>query len=243
MCQFSEVMMSHNLSKILDALESEALGHDGFNKKAREVEMHVNIAKKHTFDYHDLTNCCLIAPPSMADSRFKNALVYIARHDHNGALGLIINQPLSVSFAEILDDLEIQIPLPLWAMDTEINIQKNQTILYGGPLRPEVGFVLHTGKPDWHSSVAVTNNVCLTTSKDIIEAIASNQDLPNVEICLGYASWEKYQLETEMTNGDWLITHADNRLLFDLPHEQRWEAAADKVGINFDWWVDYIGSA
>lgn len=196
----------------------------------------------------NLTNYCLIAPRNMPDERFSETVIYIARHDDMGALGLVINQPMDVPLAEILHDLDIEISpslnTPKNKALSEIERSKPRgTVLYGGPLRPEVGFVLHTGQPSWHSSVAVTENICLTTSKDILEAIARDEGVSNYQVCLGHASWHKDQLEDELARGDWYVVGADTSLLFGLPHQDRWRAAALKAGIDFDWLVDNIGHA
>lgn len=192
----------------------------------------------------NLTNYCLVAPPSMPDDRFSETVIYIARHDDMGALGLVINQPMDVPLAEILHDLDIEISHSRKRPLSELKDAKPRgTVLYGGPLRPEVGFVLHTGQPSWHSSVAVTENICLTTSKDILEAIARDEGVSNYQVCLGHASWHKDQLESELKRGDWYVVDADVSLLFGLPHQDRWRAAALKAGIDFDWLVDDVGHA
>ncbi|MEC8057306.1 MAG: YqgE/AlgH family protein, partial [Pseudomonadota bacterium] len=108
-----------------------------------------------------LTHRCLIAPPEMADDFFANTVIYLARHDEEGAQGLIINRPSGIQVKELLNDLDI---------DAD-HVQPHE-VLQGGPLRPEAGFVLHTGQPTWHSSIAVGENLCITTSKDILDAIA-----------------------------------------------------------------------
>lgn len=99
-----------------------------------------------------------------ADDFFANTVIYVARHDEDGAQGIVINRPSNLQIRELLNDLEI---------DAD-NVQPH-AVLQGGPLRPEAGFVLHTGQPTWHSSIAVGENVCITTSKDILDAIAHNE--------------------------------------------------------------------
>ena len=116
-------------------------------------------------------------------------------------------------------------------------------VLQGGPLRPEAGFVLHTGQPTWHSSIAVGENVCITTSKDILDAIAHNEGVGRYQIALGYASWGKNQLEEEMARGDWLICDSDMDLIFNLPYGDRWDAAYKKIGVDRTWFASEIGHA
>lgn len=178
------------------------------------------------------THRCLIAPPDMDDDFFAKTVVYLARHDEDGAQGIIINRPSGLQIKELLNDLDI-------AAD-HVNPHE---VLQGGPLRPEAGFVLHTGQPVWHSSIAVGENLCITTSKDILDAIAHNQGVGRYQIALGYASWSKNQLEDEIARGDWLICDSDMDLIFNLPYGDRLIAAYRKIGVNPIWLSNEIGHA
>ena len=179
-----------------------------------------------------LTHRCLIAQPHMDDDSFANTLIYIARHDANGAQGIVLNRPSEIQIKELLNDLEI-----------DADHVHPHAVLQGGPMRPEAGFVLHTGQPTWYSSVAVGENVCITTSKDILDAIAHNEGVDNYQVALGYASWSKDQLEQEIARGDWLICESDMDLIFNLPYDLRWDAAYRKIGVDRSWFVDEIGHA
>jgi hypothetical protein len=105
------------------------------------------------------------------------------------------------------------------------------------------GFVLHTGQPTWHSSIAVGENICITTSKDILDAIAHNEGVGRYQIALGYASWTKNQLEDELARGDWLVCDADMDLIFNIPYDDRWDAAYKKLGLDRTWLSSEIGHA
>ena len=179
-----------------------------------------------------LSHRCLIAPPDLADDFFANTVIYLARHDEDGAQGIIINRPSGIQVKELLNDLEIEAD----------NVHPHE-VLQGGPLRPEAGFVIHTGQPTWHSSIAVGENLCITTSKDILDAIAHNEGVGRYQIALGYASWTKNQLEDEITRGDWLICDSDMDLVFNLPYSDRWDAAYRKIGIDRTWLSSEIGHA
>ncbi len=183
-----------------------------------------------------LTHRCLIAPrdagASDRDDFFAEAVIYIARHDAEGAMGLLLNRPSSVGIDELLSDLQIV-----------SDLVNPHAVLQGGPLRPEVGFVMHTGQPVWHSSIAVSENVCITTSKDILEAIAHNEGVDNYQIMLGFASWSAGQLEDEIKRGAWLVCEPDMALLFNLPYDERWSAAAAKFGVNAPWLSSEVGHA
>lgn len=167
------------------------------------------------------THRCLIAPPGMEDDTFANTVIYLARHDEDGAQGIIINQPTNIQVKELLNDLDI-----------DADHVHPHAVLQGGPLRPEAGFVLHTGQPTWHSSIAIGENVCITTSKDILDAIAHNEGVDCYQIALGYASWGESQLEAEISRGDWLICDSDMDLIFNLDYHQRLDAAYRKIGID-----------
>lgn len=183
----------------------------------------------------NLTHHFLIAAPSLADPRFEKALIYICRHDDHGALGLMVNRPIdNARVGKLLEDLNIEVN-SLEVMD--------DVPLAGGPMYPEIGFVLHTGQPEWASSFAISENVCITTSQDVLKRIATSQSVGHYYLCLGHASWGKKQLEQELETGDWLVCPADLTLLFDTPFDERWQAAADKIGVNFDYLSDDIGHA
>lgn len=179
-----------------------------------------------------LTHRCLIAPPHMDDDFFSNTVIYLARHDQDGAQGIILNRPSHVQIKELLNDLDI-----------DADHVNPHAVLQGGPVRPEAGFVLHTGQPTWYSSIAVGENVCITTSKDILDAIAHNEGVENYQVALGYASWSKNQLEQEIADGDWLVCDADMDLIFNLPYDVRWDAAYKKIGVDRSWFSSEIGHA
>ncbi len=167
----------------------------------------------------------------MDDPFFTETLIYIAQHNQAGAYGLVINRPAKLDIKQLFSDLDI-------AHD----YLHPHPVLVGGPVRPEAGFILHTGQPHWQSSTAIGENICLTTSKDILDAIAQNQ-VKHYQFALGYCSWKKNQLEQEIARGDWYTCPSDMDLLFDLPYEQRWDASYEKAKINRLWLVEDVGHA
>lgn len=174
----------------------------------------------------NLTNHFLLATPNIDGGIFQQSLVYLCRHDKHGVLGLVMNKPIYHShITKLFEELDINVTTP--------NLHKKHP-LDGGPVNPEVGFVLHTGQPEWVSSFAITENVCITTSKDILHSIASGQGVEHFELCLGHASWGKGQLEQELDNGDWFLLPASMNMLFDVDYEQRWHMASERLGIDFD---------
>lgn len=172
--------------------------------------------------FDSLTHQLLIASELMPDERFAGALVYICRHTPEGAFGLMVNQPLSaVSVGSLLGELEL--PSSQLAMNTPA--------MCGGFVKPEAGFVLHTGLPNFSSSQLIGENVCLTTSKDILRQISMDA-LPHFLLCMGFCRWQSGQLEQEVGEQDWLVCPADSSIIFCPQHEQKLELACQKIGID-----------
>ena len=182
----------------------------------------------------DLTNHFLIAMPNLADPNFFHTVTYICEHNEEGAMGLVINRPLNLQFQELLDHLKLE------AVDPEI---AQVTIYQGGPVEIDRGFVLHTGKDEWDSTIQVTDNLSVTMSQDIIEAIALGHGPEKYLITLGYAGWGDGQLEEELAHNAWLNGPAEASIIFDLPEEQRWHAAAAHLGIELNLLSTDVGHA
>lgn len=174
----------------------------------------------------DLTDHFLISMPHMSDANFTHTLTYICDHNDEGVMGIIINRPLDVSLKEILNHLEI---------DTSQLKMPEIPVFSGGPVAEERGFILHTPcEQEWASSHVVSDQVSLSTSLDILEAIASGQGPERFLVALGYAGWGAGQLEKELAENTWLSCPADLDILFDSKAEERLEKAAALLGINLD---------
>ena len=169
----------------------------------------------------NLAHHFLLASPQMDDERFEDTLIYVCRHNADGAWGFIVNQPLSISVGGLLHELD----------PPSSQIAMNTPAINGGPMRPDAGFVLHTGLPDFKSSFAIGENVCLTTSKDILERL-SEDSMAHYLMCMGFCTWGKGQLEDELEAGDWLICPADLQILFRAPFDERLSLAYDKIGVK-----------
>jgi putative transcriptional regulator len=182
----------------------------------------------------DLTNHFLIAMPAMQEGFFAGTLTYICEHDENGALGLVVNRPISLTLAE---------------MFSQINIPLNQTRLakvpvhVGGPVQIERGFVLHDTRQDWQSTLRINDRLALTTSKDILEALGEGKGPDNVLVTLGYSGWEQGQLEHEINENIWLTVPATEHILFGLPAEERLAAAMALLGVTYSMLVEDAGHA
>lgn len=177
-----------------------------------------------SFDSPNFTHQCLIAMPGMADPRFAHALTYIIKHDADGAVGLVVNKPLQLPLSKLLEELSSQVVAPLRRPD--------QLVLFGGPVNTQMGFVLHRDQGHWNSTLPVSDGICVTSSRDILDAIAQGQGPDDYLVVLGYAGWGAGQLEEEMAANAWLTCPADADLLFHLPFEQRWAAGIHKLGID-----------
>lgn len=169
-------------------------------------------------------NQLLIAMPSLEDPYFSRSVTYICEHNENGAMGLVINQPIGMNLRELLEQTD---------KDAIVLEEKaEQIILAGGPVSQDRGFVLHTTQPGWSSSLALTSDIMVTTSKDILSALGNEKGPEKSLITLGYAGWTAGQLEEEIHHNSWLTIEADLELLFDVPIHKKWETAVQKLGID-----------
>ncbi len=171
-----------------------------------------------------LRNHFLIAMPSLNESIFSHTITYICDHSEDGAMGLVINQPLGIDMSEIYQQLDC----------SEGSHHATQAVLSGGPVQPERGFILHSPEQQWESSLAVSRDIMLTASRDIIDAISRNQGPQKFLMALGYAGWGAGQLEEEITSNSWLTIPAEPHIVFDTPIEQRWAAASKSLGIDLN---------
>jgi putative transcriptional regulator len=170
-----------------------------------------------------LTNQLLIAMPAMGDPNFSQTVALICDHSSRGALALILNKPLPMRMGEIFEQLEIELALgPL----------RERHVLRGGPMQTDRGFVVHRAGGDWDSTLKVSDVIHVTTSRDILAAMAIGQGPEEAVVALGYAGWDGGQLEDEIRANAWLSAPVDPDLIFDLPFESRWHAAGRLLGVE-----------
>lgn len=179
----------------------------------------------------NLTHHFLIAMPHMADPHFDHSLIYLCEHGAEGAMGLIINQPSDLNLSDLLEQLA-----------PDLATLSDVSVLNGGPVEPERGFVLHGGGRKWESSVDL-GPLTLTTSRDILCDMAQGEGPDNVLITLGYAGWGAGQLEQELADNVWLSCPADHSILFNLPCDQRLAAAARSLGVDWSLLTSQAGHA
>ena len=172
-----------------------------------------------------LNNQFIIAMPSLADPNFFHTVTYLCQHNEEGALGIVINRATDMKLGEIFKQMNIPIA-SLSAAEIPV--------FAGGPVQQERGFVLHTGGGDWNATMAVSESISLTTSRDVIEAIAAGKGPEQYLVALGYAGWGEGQLEQEILANAWLNTPYGQHILFDTPIDLRWRAAAGQIGIDIN---------
>jgi len=173
----------------------------------------------------------LVAMPSMSDERFARAVIYVCAHSTEGAMGIIVNQPVAdVDFPDLLVQLNVipdadRIELPRRAETVKV--------LKGGPVETGRGFVLHSS--DYfieNSTLPIDEGVCLTATLDILKAIARGEGPVSAVLALGYAGWAPGQLEKEIQDNGWLHCTADSDLIFGADIDTKYDRALRKIGID-----------
>ncbi|MEA5667407.1 YqgE/AlgH family protein [Stenotrophomonas sp. MH1] len=181
-----------------------------------------------------LSNHLLVALPSLADGTFARSVALICQHDENGAMGVVVNQASDFTLGEVFEQMEI---------DCDDGDLRAAPVLNGGPVHTERGFVIHDDARAWDSSLTVADGLYLTTSRDILEAMAIGQGPRNALVTLGCAGWGAGQLEQELADNSWLTVPADAALLFATPLEERWQLAAARIGVDLFRLTGYSGRA
>ncbi len=169
----------------------------------------------------------LIAMPSMLDPIFGGTVVYVCEHHEGGALGMIINRPTDMTMDVLFERLDLALEI-----SPHGESRSGKPVMFGGPVQVERGFVLHAPQADYSSSLKVSDDVALTTSRDVLEAVAEGHGPERLLVTLGCAGWGAGQLEEEILRNGWLTVKADPGILFDVPIEERFAAAMHLLGIN-----------
>lgn len=172
-----------------------------------------------------LANHLLIAMPSLNDPNFERTVIYLCEHHEQGSVGLIINRPMQFPLGIVFQQLQIE----------PLQIEQNRLpLLFGGPIQPERGFVIHKQSGGWRSSLFLQDEVTVTTSNDIIRAIAQNTGPKDVLVTLGYSGWVEEQLEKEVMDNFWLVCPYKSEILYEVPFEDRWEYAGLTLGVKMN---------
>ncbi len=189
-------------------------------------------------DADSLTNQFLIAMPALGDPNFFHTVTLICEHTDEGALGLIINRPLDIRVSDIFSQMA-QGEAGDDSHDSDdagskpaVTIENDQHVLLGGPVHQERGFVLHRPFGDWDNTLRLSDTLGLTTSRDILDAIAAGNGPDDELIALGCAGWGAGQLEQELSENAWLSVPATEELIFETPFDERWAASARLLGVD-----------
>lgn len=171
-----------------------------------------------------LSDHFLIAMPGMQDQNFAHSVTYICDHSESGAMGLVLNNTMPITLGEIFQQMDLEDESDLGG----------QPVMAGGPVQVERGFVIHNDRQEWQSTLRIAEDVSLSASRDILEALAKGAGPTHFVTALGYAGWEAGQLEKEIAANSWLTVPADRHVLFHTPAEQRWAAAARQLGFDLN---------
>ena len=196
----------------------------------------------------DLVGCFLIAMPSLQGDAFERTLVYLCEHDASGAMGLIVNRTSDVSISDVVKDFVSKEDGKDEAdadgqIQFEVLNRSNQTVLLGGPVSSDRGFVLHAPYKEYASTVRINERLGLTRSFDILEDIGRGQGPKQMLMALGYAGWSAGQLEKELVANAWLAVPANEHILFETLPSEKYDQAIRLLGINELMLSDTMGHA
>ncbi len=192
-----------------------------------------------TLENVNLTGHLLIAMPGMTDPFFSKSVTFICTHNQDGAMGVMINRPTDLSYETLFEKIKVELAQ---------NELADNTVLYGGPVQPERGFVLHEHSGEWDSTLSIAENTALTTSKDILESVNIGTGPKKMLLALGYAGWTAGQLEQEIAANSWLSVQAKDgetlhKILFECKAEDKLNASLALLGVNPAMLSDVAGHA
>lgn len=166
----------------------------------------------------------LIAMPSMVDYHFNQSVIYVCAHSDEGTMGVVVNHPIAdIQLGEVLAQMKIT---------SEISNVNGQEVFLGGPVQPERGFIIHRPNKMWQSTLVTSDEIGVTSSQDILQAIADGEGPDDTIVILGYAGWGAGQVEEEISKNSWISVPADPDIIFNTPHSNCWQAALNLLGID-----------
>ncbi len=183
-------------------------------------------------DKLNLTNQFLIAMPQLSGSYFGHTVVYMWQHNDEGALGIVVNLPLEIKLDEIFSQLDIEVQRPESA---------EQIVLSGGPVETDKGFILHDADRDWQSTLKVTDEIRITTSRDILADISRGEGPENYLVALGCSGWSPGQLEQEIADNAWITCPASKDIIFSRDFEHKPDMAVAALGFTMDQLTTDVG--
>ncbi|MBM7072137.1 YqgE/AlgH family protein [Shewanella sp. OPT22] len=173
-----------------------------------------------------LQNYFLVAMPELDGTFFERSVIFICEHDEKGAMGIIINRPIGIEVSDLLEQMDLS------AQTLLHSAVKDSPVLVGGPVSPDRGFVLHSNQNGWTNSLSVSDDLMITTSRDVLSAMGKQKGPDNFIVALGYAGWSKDQLEEEISSNSWLTIPATSEIMFDIEPEKRWQMATTSLGFE-----------
>jgi len=175
----------------------------------------------------NLSNHFLVAMPGMKDPFFHRSVIYICEHNEEGAMGLIVNAPIDITVGGMLERVDVD------SVHPQIHKESlEMPVLNGGPVSEDRGFILHEPKDSYQSSIQMTDQISVTTSKDILSVLGTEAEPRSYVVALGYSGWTAGQLEKELAENSWLTVEADPEVIFDTPVQDRWQKAVKMLGID-----------
>lgn len=195
--------------------------------------MLADMTNKDTFSGY-LENQMLVAMPGMLDPDFSRSVTLLCQHSDDGAVGITINRESDFLLGEVFEQLDIKCD------DEALNTKR---VLVGGPVNRDRGFVLHSPGEDYESSLSLGEGIMISTSRDVLAAIAAGEGPDRFMVALGHAGWGDGQLESELRQNAWLSVPADEAIVFDSPLADRWHQAVAKLGVDISHLHDVGGSA
>jgi putative transcriptional regulator len=184
----------------------------------------------------DLSRQFLLAMPGRVAGELANTVIYVCEHTEHGALGLVVNRPTDLTVGDLLQRIDLKLSL-------EIGPVQESPVFFGGPVQTDRGFVLHVPQRAYSSSIALGEDVALTTSRDVLQDVADGHGPEHILVTLGYAGWGAGQLEDELARNAWLNVLATREILFDTPAEGRYDAALAQLGIRSSMLTGDVGHA
>ncbi len=190
---------------------------------------------------HNLSGKLLLATPSMADNFFQDSVVLLCHHDDDGSMGLVLNHTQDISVFDVLDDMGLCTE-PRARAEAQMSFE-DKPVFEAGPVDGFRGFVLHDSNNIYESTMDLSEDLYLTTSKDVLEDLAKGRGPQRFLLLLGYAGWESGQLEDELIANDWLLAEPSQTLIFDAPCEHRWALGARSIGFERSQLISQVGHA
>ncbi|MFC1237739.1 YqgE/AlgH family protein [Vibrio sp. DW001] len=175
----------------------------------------------------NLANHFLVAMPNMQDPLFHRSVIYICEHSKDGAMGIVVNAPINITVGGMLKKVDVD------SVHPQIHKESLEaSVLNGGPVSEDRGFILHEPKDQYLSSIQMTDRLSVTTSKDILSVLGTEAEPNNYIVALGYSGWTAGQLENELAENSWLTVEADPMVIFETPVQERWEKAVQMLGVE-----------